>query len=388
MAFSTVRPEWLPYSTQSLDSEDEQAVLSVLRSNWLTQGPVVQEFESRFAEYVGCQYAVAFSNGTQALVAAHQAVGVEKGHKSITTPLTFAATPNSALLAGGKPIFGDIQPDTGLLAPESLADIIDSDVHAIVPVHYGGACCDMDAISAIAHPKGIAIIEDACHALGATYKDRQAGSLSDVAIFSFHPVKPITTAEGGMATTNNPEIYKTLKSLATHGIVKDEKCAQIGPWYYEVRALSTNSRMSELSAALGVSQLKKADSFLEKRQSLAASYDSRFAGNEFFQPTKIPTETKSAYHLYPLLVSMDKLGCSKKVLVESLHQMNIGVQVHYIPVFMHPLYQTMGYTDCGLENSVKFYEAVISIPLFPAMTSKDQDDVIKALDQIVDTFGV
>ena len=382
-----IRNSWLPYSRQWVDQKDIDGITDVLKSDWLTQGPKVKEFEKEFADFVGAKFAIAFSNGTEALVAAHRAVNIGPGDETITTPMTFAATANAALLVGGKPIFCDIELHSGLMDPKELEKKVTSKTKAILPVHYAGGCCDMDAINEIAKKSNAVVIEDACHAPGATYKSRPTGSLADMSVFSFHPVKPIATGEGGMVTTNNPDFASSLRALATHGIFKDDSCSKVGPWYYEMRLLGSNSRMSELHGALALSQLKKSSLFLQCRRDFAERYDWLFSKNDFFIPIKIPDFTKSAYHLYPVLARMDNLSCDKKTLIESLHKMNIGVQVHYIPVHRHPIYRNMGYTDAGLKNSVAFYERIISLPLFAAMTENDQDDVIEALNVIVERYG-
>lgn len=385
--FEPVRKDWLPYGRQTVDEEDVNSVIDALRSDWLTQGPRVKRFESEFAAYVGAKHAIAFCNGTDALLAAYKAAGAGPENEIVTTTMTFAATANAALLAGAKVRFCDIDYNTGLMDPSSLAEVTTETVCAVVPVHYGGGCCDMEKINELAKEKNALVIEDACHALGAGYKGRKAGTLADMSVFSFHPVKPITTAEGGIVTTDNEQLAGTLTALATHGIIKDDSCAQVGPWYYEVRSLSGNGRLSDVHAALGLSQLGKAESFLGKRRRLAKVYDEQLKGNGFFRPLHIPEWTRSAYHLYPVLVDTGRLVCSKKELVEALHRMNIGVQVHYIPVHRHPLYKKMGFTDDGLTNAVRFYESEISLPLFPRMTDSDINDVLTALGKVAEAYA-
>lgn len=377
-----VRDTWLPYSQQWIEEDDLEAVKETLVSSWLTQGPQVSAFEEEFAHYVGAAHAVSFASGTSALVAAHRAAKVGPGDLTLTSPMTFAATANAALLAGGTPCFVDISPDTGLMDSKLLADKISPAVKAVVPVHYAGSVCDMEQIVKIAHAGNALVIEDACHGLGATLHQKKAGTLADMSVFSFHPVKPITTGEGGMVTTNDPELAATLKSLATHGIVKDKKCADVGPWYYEVRSLSDNGRLSDIHCALGRTQLKKADRLLRLRREKAEWYDRQLAADDIFCPLTIPKGCDSAYHLYPVLVEMSRLTLSKKELVEIFHAMNIGVQVHYIPVHMHPLYRNLGIDGHDLPCAESFYEKVISLPLFPAMMMQDQQDVLTALSTI------
>jgi len=385
--FKKIRDRWLPYSRQSIDDKDIDCVSKVLRSDWLTQGPKVEGFEKSFARFIGARFAVAFSNGTQALVAAQRAAKVGMGDQTLCPSMTFAATPNSSLLVGAKPQFCDINPSTGHMDPDELEKRISSKTRCVLPVHYGGGCCDMDVIMEISKNNGSVVIEDACHAIGAKYKGLSAGTLADMSVFSFHPVKPMTSGEGGMVTTNSHKFYEKLKALATHGIFKDGACVDVGPWYYEMRLLGANGRMSELHAALGQSQLGKLNIFQNKRTDLAKRYDRLFTNNNYFTPLKIAGFTKSSYHLYPVLVEMDKLNCGKKLLVESLHRMNIGVQVHYIPVHLHPYYKKLGYDDKGLFKTLEFYKKVISLPIFVDMTKKDQDDVMIALDLIIRAFG-
>lgn len=372
---------YIPYGRQSINEDDIKAVEEVLKSDFLTTGPKIAEFERKFADYVGAKYAVAVSNGTAALHIACMAAGIGKGDEVITTPITFAASANCALYCGATPVFADIDPVTYNISPESIEACITDRTKAIIPVHYTGQACDMDAIHKIADKYNLIVIEDAAHAVGAEYKGKKIGSLSDMTEFSFHPVKHITCGEGGIVTTNREDLYEKLKLFRTHGITREEKFLHKvdGPWYYEQIDLGYNYRMTDIQAALGISQLGRIDKFLEKRKKIAAKYDEAFRD---FNGTEIPKQAEysnSAYHLY--VIKVDK--SIRKALFEYLRANNIGVNVHYIPVYTFPYYREHGYENVKCENAEKLYESIISIPIYYDLSDEEQDYVIDKIKEFM-----
>jgi len=373
---------YLPYGRQVVDEEDIRAVVNVLRSDYLTTGPKVAEFEQNVADYVGAKYAVAVSSGTAALHIACLAAGIGRGDEVITTPITFAASSNCVLYCGGKPVFADIDADTYNISPQEIERKITNKTKAIIPVHYTGQPCDMDAISEIAGRHNLLVIEDAAHALGAVYKGRKIGSISDMTCFSFHPVKPITTGEGGMVVTNNEELYKRLVLFRSHGITRDEGLLteNQGGWYYQQLELGYNYRITDISCALGNSQMDKLDIFLEKRREIANQYNNAFKDLE---GVKLPWQMAgcdSGWHLYMIQVINGK---SRKEVFDELRATGIGVNVHYIPVYQHPYYRNHGYSDCFLPNAESFYERAISLPIFPALMEDQQKYVINKVVETV-----
>ena len=364
----------IPYGRQTIDEKDIQAVMDVLRSDYLTTGPNVAEFERKVAEYVGAKYAVAVCNGTAALHIACLAAGIEKGDEVITSPMTFAASSNCVLYCGGTPVFADIQPDTYNIDVVDMERKITEKTKAIIPVHYTGQPCDMDAITSIAKKHNLVVIEDAAHALGASYKGCMIGSISDMTCFSFHPVKPITTGEGGMVVTNDEKLYKRLVLFRSHGITREEELMteNQGGWYYQQLELGYNYRITDISCALGSSQLDKLDDFIAARKEIARRYDEAFQGIKALQIPVQKAGCESGWHLYMIQV----LEKSRKEVFEGLRESGIGVNVHYIPVYQHPYYQKNGYADCHCENAELFYSRAISLPIFPTLTEEQQQYVI------------
>ena len=365
---------YIPYGHQTIDEEDIQAVVEVLRSDYLTTGPKVEEFEKRVADYVGAKYAVAVNSGTAALHIACLAADIKQGDEVITTPITFAASSNCVLYCGGTPVFADICLDTYNINPEEIEAKITEKTKAIIPVHYTGQPCDMDVILHIAKKHNLLVIEDAAHALGASYKGKKIGSISDMTCFSFHPVKPITTGEGGMVVTNDEALYKRLLLFRSHGITRDEELMteNQGAWYYQQLELGYNYRITDISCALGVSQMTKLDMFLQRRAEIAKRYDDAFAGIEGLVTPKQQDGCKSGWHLYMICVPAEK----RKVMFERLRAAGIGVNVHYIPVYKHPYYQAHGYAGCKCVNAERFYAGAISLPIYPGLTEEQQEYVI------------
>jgi UDP-4-amino-4,6-dideoxy-N-acetyl-beta-L-altrosamine transaminase len=370
---------FIPYSRQWIDKEDIEAVLNVLGSDFLTQGPKVKEFEDALSKYTGTGYAVAFSSGTTALHAAYFAAGIGPGDEIITSPVTFAATANAALYLGAKPVFVDVEPDTGNINPALIDGAVTKSTKAIVPVHYAGHPADMDEVHEIAKRHKIPVIEDACHALGAQYKGKKIGSISEMSVFSFHPVKPITTGEGGAVCTDDEKHYKKLLMFRAHGVTKDDfKNEPHGGWYYEMQLLGYNYRLTDIQAALGLSQLKKLDGFTQKRRVVAEEYAKLFEGNQYFD---VPVErdyARSCWHLYPIRLKDEYVG-RKKSLFEKLRSEGLGVQVHYIPVYLHPYYRSLGYAEGLCPAAEDFYRRELSIPIHQGMEEEDVQYVRDAL---------
>ncbi|MDE6025331.1 MAG: UDP-4-amino-4,6-dideoxy-N-acetyl-beta-L-altrosamine transaminase [Lachnospiraceae bacterium] len=365
---------YIPYGRQTIDEKDIQAVVEVLRSDYLTTGPKVEEFEKRVADYVGAKYAVAVNSGTAALHIACLAAGIKAGDEVITSPITFAASANCVLYCGGTPVFADIDEDTYNISPNEIERKVTEHTKAIIPVHYTGLPCDMDAIMDIAEKHDLLVIEDGAHALGASYKGRKVGSMADMTCFSFHPVKPITTGEGGMVVTNSEELYKRLILFRSHGITRDRSMMteQQGDWYYQQLELGYNYRITDISCALGLSQMDKLDGFLERRRQIAKRYNDAFNDVDDIKIPAQADDCESGWHLYMIQVKRD---CRKKIF-DGLRKSGIGVNVHYIPVYKHPYYQRNGYANECCKNGETFYERAISLPIFPLLTDEQQDYVI------------
>ena len=370
----------IPYGKQTIEQDDIQAVVDVLKSDFLTTGPKIAEFEQTVADYVGAKYAVAISNGTSALHAACFAAGIEPGVEVITTPLTFAASANCVLYCGGTPVFADVDPKTYNIDPEDIQRKITDRTKAIIAVHLAGQPCDMDAIHSIAREHGLIVIEDGAHALGSVYKGKKVGSMSDMTTFSFHPVKPITTGEGGMIVTDNEDFYKKMILFRSHGITRDDSMMtrNDGPWFYQQFNLGYNYRITDIQCALGCSQMKKLDRFLARRKEIVARYNEAFADcDNIITPYQL-SDTESGWHLY--IVQVKK--CDRRQVFENMREKGIGVNVHYIPVYMHPYYQEHGYENVHCANAEEIYSHIISLPLYPGLTSEQQDYVIDTLKSL------
>lgn len=371
----------IPYGRQTIEDDDIQAVVDVLRGDYLTTGPKIAEFEKMVADYVGAKYAVAISNGTSALHAACHAAGIGPGDEVITTPLTFAASANCVLYCGGTPVFADVDERTYNIDPEDIRRKITKKTKAIIAVHLAGQPCEMDEIHEIAKEHNLLVIEDGAHALGSEYKGKKVGTLSDMTTFSFHPVKPITTGEGGMIVTDNEEFYQKMILFRSHGITRDESLLtrNEGPWYYQQLELGYNYRITDIQCALGCSQMKKLDRFLARRRELVKRYDAAFADCEnIVIPYQMP-EAVSGWHLYIIQVK----NCDRREVFERLRAEGVGVNVHYIPVYMHPYYQEHGYSEVHCPRVEEIYARMISLPLYPGLTGEQQDAVIaKVLESV------
>ncbi|MEK4136606.1 UDP-4-amino-4,6-dideoxy-N-acetyl-beta-L-altrosamine transaminase [Kurthia sp. FSL E2-0154] len=370
------RTDFLPYSTQQISDEDIKTVIETLKSPYLTTGPKVSEFEKVVADYVGATYAVAFSNGTAALHAACYAAGITQGDEVITTPITFAASANCVRYMGGEVIFADIDEETYNLDPKEVEKKITSKTKAIIPVDFTGQPVDIDAFMEIGKKHNIVIIEDGAHSLGASYKKRKVGATADMTMFSFHPVKPITTGEGGMIVTNNRTYYEKLRLFRGHGITQTAYAKEQGDWYYEMTDLGYNYRMTDIQAALGISQMNRLDEFIEKRQELANLYTEKINQLPTLKAPKQLANTQSGWHLYSAQLDETVLGKTRKEVFEDLRNANIGVHVHYIPVYWHPYYQELGYKKGICPKAEQWYERALTLPLHPQMNEADVDFVL------------
>jgi perosamine synthetase len=381
---SPVRETLLPYGRQSIAENDIQAVVDVLRSDWLTTGPKVEEFEEAFAAWVGAKHAVSFSSGTAALHAAAFAAGLKPGDEAITSPMTFAATANCVLYQGATPVFADVSPDTLNLDPQQAASRVTARTRAILPVDYAGHPADLDPILQLAEQHGLTVIEDACHALGAEYRGRRVGALAHMTVFSFHPVKHLTTGEGGLVTTELPDLAETVRRFRNHGISSDARTRQTaGQWHYEMVLLGFNYRLTDIACALGISQLEKLDTNLARRRQIAARYTASFRDIPGVLPPQVRNDVDPAWHLYPIRLEPGNFSGGRAEVFRALRAENIGVNVHYIPVHLHPYYRDrFGYKGGEHPVAEDAYERLISLPMFHGMTDQDVEDVVTAVQKV------
>lgn len=372
---------YIPYGRQWIDEDDIEAVAETLRSDYLTTGPKIAEFEKLVADYAGAKYAVAVSNGTAALHIACLAAGIKEGDEVITTPITFVASANCILYCGATPVFADIDPASYNIDPNEIRKKITSRTKAIIAVHFTGQPCAMDEIRQIAEEHNLLVIEDAAHALGADYKGKKIGSISDMTTFSFHPVKHITTGEGGMVMTNDKELYQRLCLLRSHGITRDKSLMteHHGPWYYQQLELGYNYRITDIQCALGISQMKKLDSFIARRREIARKYNKAFEGMDNIIIPVQKEGCNNSWHLYVIQV------CNKDRLevFDGLTAKGIGVNVLYIPVYTQPYYRNHGYADVVCPNAEKAYSGFISLPMYAKLTEEEQDYVIEQVKDLL-----
>jgi perosamine synthetase len=380
-----VRKTLLPYGRQSIEADDIQAVVDVLRSDWLTTGPKVGEFEEAFAAWVGAKHAVSFSSGTAALHGAAFAAGLKPGDEAITTPMTFAATANCVLYQGATPVFADVSADTLNLDPEKVEARITPRTRVVLPVDYAGHPAELDAILKLAARHGIVVIEDASHALGAEHRGRRTGSIADMTAFSFHPVKHLATGEGGMVTTDRADCAQVLRRFRNHGISSDARQRRAdGQSHYEMVLLGFNYRLSDIGCALGLSQLEKLEANLLRRREIAARYTSAFGDLAGVTPPTVRADVKPAWHLYPIRLNLEELTADRAQVFRALRGENIGINVHYIPVHRHPYYRDrFGYRGGEYPIAEDAYERLISLPMFHGMSSEDVEDVVAAVRKVV-----
>ncbi len=384
-----VRSTLLPYGRQSVDDRDIAAVVRTLRSDWLTTGPTVVDFEQAFAETVGARHAVAVSSGTAALHAAMFAVGVGPDDEVVVPAMTFAASASCVLYQGGTPVFADVDPATLLIDPGSAEALIGERTRAIVAVDYAGQPCEYETLRSIAKRHDLHLIADACHALGGTDGDRPVGSLADLSVFSFHPVKAITAGEGGVVVTDDPDAARRMRVFRNHGITADHReRSAAGSWAYEIHELGFNYRLTDLQCALAMSQLDRLGEWVERRRAIAARYERAFGQLPAVTPLTRRPEASHAYHLYVVRLDPSKLTVGRREVFEALRAEGIGVNVHYIPVHLHPLYRRRLGTGPGLcPVAERAYDEILSLPLYPAMADADVGDVIEAVTKVCQAFA-
>jgi UDP-4-amino-4,6-dideoxy-N-acetyl-beta-L-altrosamine transaminase len=378
------KKNFIPYGHQWIDNKDIKEVVKVLKTDWITQGPKVEKFEKAIAKYCKTKYAVAVSSGTAALYAAYIVSAIRSGDEVITTPLTFVATANAIVHCGGKPFFADIQEDTLNIDPKEIKKRITKKTKAIAIVDFAGHPCDYQEILKIAKKNKLLIIEDASHALGSEYKGRKIGGFADMTILSFHPVKMITTGEGGVVLTNGKNFYEKLKIFRHHGIIKKP---EKGGWYYEIENLGYNFRLTDFQSALGLNQLKKIKKFIKRRREIVAKYNKEFRNiKEIITPTE-RNYVKSAWHIYVIQLCLERLKTGRKEIFEALQKAGIGVQVHYLPLHLQPFYKRkFGYKIGDFPIAEKYYQRAITLPLFPKMTNKEVGQVIKTIKKIINFY--
>ena len=381
-----VRDKKIFYGHQYLDDADVQAVVNVLKSDFLTCGPNIPSLEKALCDLTGAKYCIAISNGTAALHVACLAAGVGPGDEVITTPITFAASANCALYCGATPVFADINPDTYNIDPADIERKITDKTKAVVAVDFTGQAVEVEAIRAICDKHGLIFIEDAAHSIGTTYNGAQVGSLADLTTFSFHPVKTVTGGEGGAVLTNSKELYDKLVLYRSHGITRIEDMMEHeseGGWYYEMIDLGYNYRMTDFQATLIESQLQKLEAFKARRKEIVNRYNDAFANvEEIFVQKEIP-QSDTTRHLYIIQLKLNKLNATRREVFDALAAENVQCNVHYIPVYYFPHYERMGYKKGLCPHAEAAYEGFISIPLYPAMTDSDVEDVITAIKKVI-----
>jgi len=383
-----IRSTMLPYGRQWVDDEDARSVAAVLHSDWLTTGPKVVEFETAFAGTAGTRHAVAVSSGTAALHTAMYALGIEPGDEVIIPAMTFAASANCVVYQGGTPVFADVDPGTLLLDPREAEKKITARTKAVIAVDFAGQPCDYERLRTLAQRRGIKLVADACHALGGSYASKPVGSLADLSTFSLHPVKHVTTGEGGVVTTDDAALAQRMRIFRNHGITSDHRQRETaGGWHYEMVDLGYNYRLTDIQCALGLSQLPKLSEWIARRRQIAGCYDAAFSSLKGLQPLSVRPDTAHAYHLYVIRLDLDRLKVKRDTIFAALRAEGIGVNVHYIPVHLHPFYQKRFATGLGLcPVAESAYERILSLPIFPAMTDRDCDDVIHAVQKVLSAY--
>jgi len=382
------RNEFIPYGKHYIDENDIQAVNEVLKSPYLTTGPKAQEFEKKLCELTGAKYAVAISNGTSALHAACYAAGITKGDEVITTPITFAASVNCVLYCGGTPVFADIDPDTWNIDPNRIEEKITAKTKAVIAVDFTGQAVQIDAIKKICNEYNLILIEDAAHSIGTKYNGVSVGAHADFTTFSFHPVKTITCGEGGAILTNNEEYYNKMLLFRSHGITRNEKELTHTSYngYNEQIELGYNYRMTDFQAALGTSQLRKLNQFSNRRKEIVKKYNEAFSQIPEITIQKEIRESDTTRHLYIIRLKSDKIKVHRDEIYKALNAENIGLQVHYIPVYFHPYYQELGYKKGLCPKAEALYEEIITIPLYYSLSDEDVESVIEAVNKVINYY--
>ena len=381
-----IRKKFLPYGTQWIDDNEINEVVDSLKSDWITTGPKMRTFEEKFKQFKDSKYAVAVNSGTAALHISTSSINIQPGDEVITTPLTFVASANSVIYRGGIPVFADIKKDTYNIDPIEIKKKISSKTKAIIPVHFAGQPCDMDEICEIAEENNLFVIEDAAHAVDAEYKSKKIGNISDLTAFSFHPVKNMTTAEGGMVTTNDNDLYEKLIMLRTHGITKDavNRFGKSGGYYYDMQYLGFRYNLSELHASLGIHQLNKLEMFQKRRREIVKIYNRELADFDEITLPYIKPDIKHSWHLYILQLNLENLKVDRDYIFNALREENIGVNVHYIPVHYHSYYQNKFGLKKGLLPKVEWlFPRLLTIPLFHKMNDDDVYDVVNSLEKVL-----
>lgn len=384
-----VRESLLPYARPEIDDDDIAAVVDVLRSGWLTTGPRVAEFEAAFAEQVGARDAIALSSGTAALHAAMHALGIGPGDEVIVASLTFAATANCVVFQGAQPVFADVDPQTLLVTAESVSACKSPRTKAIIAVDFAGQPCDYDALRALAASWNVPLVADACHSLGGSYRGQPVGSLADLSCFSLHAVKHVAAGEGGVVTTDNAEWAGRIRRFRNHGIDSDhrERAAQ-GSWSYQMIDLGYNYRLSDLQSALALRQLGKLSQSIARRREIARRYDQAFVGCPALRPLATRPETEHAWHLYVVQLDPDRLTADRRLVFQALRAEGVGVNVHYLPVHLHPYYrEQFGTAEGDCPAAERAYEQLLTLPLFPAMTDADVDDCVAAVLKVIGAYS-
>lgn len=384
-----VREQKIYYGHQYIDEADIQAVVDVLRSDYLTCGPKIAELEKKLCEITDAKYAVVCSNGTAGLHMACLAAGVGASDEVITTPITFAASANCALYCGAKPVFADINPETYNIDPASVEKCVTDKTKAVVAVDYTGQSAELEPLLKLCREKNLVLIEDGAHVIGTAYQGRKNGSIADMTMFSFHPVKTVTAGEGGAVLTNSEEYYRKLLLYRAHGITRDERLLEHesdGPWYYEQLVLGYNYRMTDMQAALLISQLDKLEKFSRRRKEIVARYNEAFSGLPGIVVQKEIPESDTTRHLYILRIRPEEFSINRRQFFDALEAENVCCNVHYIPTYYFPYYEKLGYRKGICPNAEKLYEEIITLPLYYAMTDEDVESVIRAVRKLVEYY--
>jgi dTDP-4-amino-4,6-dideoxygalactose transaminase len=377
-----IRHDVLGYGGQSVTEREKEAVAEALDGDYITRGPTVEEFEDRVAEFVGVDHAIATTSGTTALHLAGRAAGFGSEDEVITTPLTFVSTAHAATYCGATPVLADIEPHRRTLDPDAVREQVTEDTAGLIPMHYGGQPADIEGLLEIADEYDLTMIWDACHAFGGTWRDEMVGAQRDMAVFSFHPVKSVTTGEGGMVVTDDDDVASRLRQLRSFDMDYDPDGHEDEPWYQVAEGVGYNYNITDLQAALGLIQLERVEEFKQRRDEIIERYDEAFGGIEGLRTPPETVEADPMYHLYAVEVS-EEFGCDRKEFVNAMHAENIGVQVHYVPLHHHPVFQNeYGYSEGEFPATERVYEGIVSLPLFPEMDSKDVQNVVQAVQRL------